>query len=222
MPRTHDASPDVRRAVALAVPAAVPAGMALVFPALVRLLGPRRGFSAAFAVYWSLNLGLALALLGPRRAACLLARRPVESSSPLLAALLLTAPPLAAAAHAVALRLDDPDAPSVAVSAGVAGLNAVSEELLWRGLPAELFPDDALRGWLWPALGFTLWHAAPLWASPQPRRVRLFVGAAVMGLGFGRLTWRSRSLRGTVAAHALTDLSLVQAVTYWLGDGFGL
>ena len=208
--------------MALAIPAAVPAGMALLFPALVRLLGPRRGFLAAFAVYWSLNLGLAMALLGPRRAACLLGRRPAESPSPPLAAVLLAVPPLGAAATAVALRLDDPDAPSLAVSAGVAGLNAVSEELLWRGLPAELFPDDALRGWLWPALGFTLWHAAPLWASPHPRRARLFAGAAVMGLGFGWLAWRSRSLRGAVAAHALTDLSLVQAVSYWLGDGFGL
>jgi membrane protease YdiL (CAAX protease family) len=221
-PQTRGASPDVRRAVALAVPAAVPAGMALLFPALVRLLGPRRGFLAAFAVYWWLSLGLTVALLGPRRAARLLVRRPRASAPPLLAAAVLATPPLGAGAMALALPSDGVVATPLAVSAAIAGMNAVSEELLWRGLPAEFFPDDALRGWLWPALGFTLWHAAPLWVSPHPRWARLFAGAAVMGAGFGYLTWRSGSVRPTVAAHALTDFGLVQAVAYWLGDDLGL
>ena len=48
-----------------------------------------------------------------------------------------------------------------AVATGIGITNALAEETLWRGVPAETFPDDPLRGWLWPAVGFTAWHLVP-------------------------------------------------------------
>lgn len=40
-------------------------------------------------------------------------------------------------------------------------MNALGEELLWRGLFLEVFPGEVFRGALWPLFGFALWHLAP-------------------------------------------------------------
>jgi hypothetical protein len=53
------------------------------------------------------------------------------------------------------------------------------------------FPDDVVRGWLWPAIGFTVW--------------------------FGWVAWRTGSLRLTMPAHLLTDASGLPAARFWLG-----
>jgi hypothetical protein len=45
--------------------------------------------------------------------------------------------------------------------AGIAVVNGVGEELLWRGAYLDTFPEDAWRGAVWPWVGFTLWHPAP-------------------------------------------------------------
>lgn len=109
---------------------------------------------------------------------------------------------------------------AVAVAAGVGVTNALAEEALWRGLPVAVFPDDAVRGWLWPAAGFTAWHLVPLAArSSGPRRsTGVLLGAAMIGLGHGWIAQRTRSLTAVSAAHAVTDSCGVRpAATIWLG-----
>jgi hypothetical protein len=104
-----------------------------------------------------------LGLLGRTRVRALLRQpaRPLPSPRWLAAAALLV-PPLGAAGSELAPELGNAGPAVVATAASVAVVNAAGEELLWRGLFVATFPDDPVRGWLWPAVGFTAWHLAPL------------------------------------------------------------
>ena len=109
-----------------------------------------------------------------------------------------------------------------AVATGIGITNALAEETLWRGVPAETFPDELLRGWLWPAVGFTAWHLVPLSTrkTTAPRRASLLLGAAAIGLGYGWIAQRTQSLAAVTPAHAVTDSCGVRpARTIWLSRG---
>jgi membrane protease YdiL (CAAX protease family) len=98
--------------------------------------------------------------------------------------------------------------------------NALAEEVFWRALPVALFPDHPVRGWLWPAVGFTAWHLVPLRsARTDPGRTAvLLFGAGFIGLGYGRVAFKTRSIAATFVPHAMTDASGVRlAKTMWLG-----
>jgi membrane protease YdiL (CAAX protease family) len=88
--------------------------------------------------------------------------------------------------------------------------------------PVAVFPDDPVRGWLWPAAGFTAWHLVPLDArsSTTRRRYAVLVGAAVIGLGHGWIAQRTRSLALVTLVHALTDAYGIRpAKAIWLREG---
>jgi hypothetical protein len=205
------------RALTLAIPLAVPVGMRMLFPLLARRLGARRGYQTGFAVYWSGCYLVPLALLGRRRVWALLG----EPARPLprpgwLGALALLIPPLGAVGTELVPALRQADPALVTTAGVVAAVNATGEELLWRGLFVATFPQDVVRGWLWPAIGFTVWHLAPASVRP-PRQGRLFlVGSALIGGGFGWVAWCTRSLRWTLPAHLVTDASGLSAARFWL------
>ena len=208
-----------RRYVAVSLPAVMPVAMKAVFQATTRRYGPRRGYQAGFAIYWA-SCWAAAALVGPRRLRQLWqVPEPVLPAPLALSTAVLLAPPLGGLAtqwvpHA---RASGPVA--VAVTAGVGTTNALAEEVFWRGIPVATFPDDPMRGWLWPAIGFTAWHLIPLTMRPSNagRRTSLLAGAAVIGLGYGWIAFSTRSLAITGLAHALTDSSgLLPVRANWL------
>ena len=213
------ASRRLVRPTATALPVAVPVGMRLLFPALARRLGERRGYLTGFAVYWAGCVLLPVALLGRRRVRALLREpaAPLPAPRPLAAAALLV-PPLGAAGAELLPALADADLPPVATSAALAAVNATAEELLWRGLMVATFPDDPVRGWLWPAAGFTAWHLAPLSVRPSRRGTAGFLaGAGLIGIGLGWVAQRTGSLRRTLPAHIVTDACGLRAAKPWLG-----
>ena len=198
----------------------MPVAMEAVFQVTTRRYGPRRGYQAGFAIYWASCWAAAAALVGPRRLRQLWqVPEPLLPPPLALSTAVLLAPPVGGLAtlwgpHA---RASGPVA--VAVTAGVGTTNALAEEVFWRGIPVATFPDDPVRGWLWPAIGFTAWHLVPLTMRPSNtrRRTSLLAGAAVIGLGYGWIALRTKSLAITGPAHALTDSSGLQPVqANWL------
>jgi hypothetical protein len=64
--------------------------------------------------------------------------------------------------HRTAPQLRNADPTVLATAVTVANVHAAAEELLWHSLFVATFPDDPVRGWLWPAIGFTAWHPSPV------------------------------------------------------------
>jgi membrane protease YdiL (CAAX protease family) len=136
-----------------------------------------------------------------------------------LSAAVLMAPPLGGLATQWVPNARASGPLAVVVAAGVGTTNALAEEVFWRGIPVATFAEDQVRGWLWPALGFTAWHLVPLTTRPASsrRRAAVLAGAAVVGLGYGWIALRTRSLALVAPAHALTDSSGVVPVrAIWL------
>jgi len=75
-----------------------------------------------------------------------------------------------------------------------------------------------VRGYLYPAVGFALWHLVP--QSIHPSRMRggtksFLAGAFFIGLGHGWVAWRTRSIRWTVLTHILTDFLGLGGLIYF-------
>ena len=194
----------------------VPASMAALFGLLSRRLAPRTAYNIGFAVYW---LGWCIAFplwrLGPRRAARLLTqgRRPSITEVALL---------LLPVAGAVGTQLVPNrravTRPVAGVMIGTGALNAVAEELLWRGVFLHEFPDDVLRGAVWPLAGFSIWHLAPQIVLPSRfGRWQFLLGAAIVGSTSTFSAWRSNGLRNCLLPHIATDACGVTAARFRLG-----
>lgn len=198
----------------------MPLAMRAVFSATTRRYGPARGYQAGFAIYWVSCWGLAGSVMGRQRLLGLW--RVPEQLLPTprgLSAAVLVAAPLGGFASQWVPNARASGPLAVAVAVGVGTTNALAEEVFWRGVPGATFPDDSLRGWLWPAFGFTAWHLVPLTTRPSSprRRAALLAGAAMVGLGYGWIALRTQSLALVAPVHALTDSSGVRPVrANWL------
>jgi len=103
-------------------------------------------------------------------------------------------------------------------SAALAIVNAIAEEILWRGIYPRVFPRQLVRGYLYPAVGFALWHLVP--QSIHKSRMRsgtkaFLAGAFFIGLGHGWVAWRTRSIRWTVLTHILIDFLGLGGLIYF-------
>lgn len=205
-----------RRRATLAAPVSVPLSMGVVFALLRRRLEPRSAYNTGFAVYW---LGWCAAfplwVLRPRGVGQILGslRRPGLAETGLLAL------PVAGAVATELLphrRLVDLPVGGVMVTTAV--VNAVAEELLWRGTFLAQFPGDVVRGAVWPLAGFTCWHLAPQLVLPSSRgRAAFLVGAAAVGASSTAVAWSTGGLRAVLLPHMLTDACGVRAARFRLG-----
>jgi hypothetical protein len=204
-----------RRRRALAGPVLVPVSMAAAFTVLDRLLGPRRSYNAGFALYWAgWCFAFPLWVLGGRRAMRVLSG---GTRPPVIDAVWLVLPVAGAATAELLPNRRAVDRKVAVMMAGSALVNAVGEELLWRG-PTWTPSGDVWRGAIWPWAGFTLWHLAPQIVLPSHHgRAGFLGGAAVVGAASARMAWTTRGLRWTLVPHILTDTCGVRAALFRLG-----
>jgi hypothetical protein len=209
-------SDEVRRLVVLLTPAAVPVTMAAVFTVLRGRLNPRAAYNLGFAIYWGgWCLAVPVVVLGPRRAVRVLAsgRRPSRGE-----ALALLLPVIGGLTSECLPRRRFVDGRVLAMMVGSAAVNAPAEELLWRGMFLEVFPEDRVLGSLWPLAGFSLWHLAPQMVFPSRHgRWGFVAGAAVVGAASALVSWRTRGLRWVLLPHIATDACGVTAARFRLG-----
>jgi len=210
-----------RRTFASTVPALMPVVMRAVFLATTNTFGRHRGYQAGFAVYWATCWAAAAGIAGPRRLARTFRR---GSSLPVPRALAIVAlafPAVGAVVTEFAPHVRRVGPAATAASIGIGLTNALAEEAFWRALPVAVFPDDPVRGWLWPAAGFTTWHVVPLRTAGAPagRTTALIVGAGLIGLGYGWVAFKTHSVAQTIGPHAITDASGVRvAQRMWLDE----
>ena len=105
----------------------------------------------------------------------------------------------------------------IATAATVAEINAPLEELLWRASYAELWPDNPWLGYVWPSIGFALWHLAPQVIHPSRMGSGRYTAASLaLGLSWGYVAWTNRSVRWTTLSHVLTDGSGIENARFFL------
>jgi membrane protease YdiL (CAAX protease family) len=206
----------MRRAVVTMIPVAVPLTMAAVFAGLRRCMSARNAYNAGFAVYW---LGWCLSvpawLLGPRTAVRLVVSgRRLQRDRLILLAL----PIGGALATQLIPHRREVDMPTALTMVSTGLINAVGEELLWRGVFMHEVRHRAWLSQVWALIGFAAWHFAPQLILPsQLGRGRFVAGSAAVGLASTAAAWTSGGLRQVVVAHAMTDACGVRAARFRLG-----
>jgi hypothetical protein len=210
---------DGRRAVALALPVAVPLAMVATFHVTRDRLGDHWGYVAGFGAYWATCAGLSVALLGRSRMRHLFRDVRPRLGRPAALGLALLAWPAAGAITTRFIPEMGGATPAMLVTIlGVAVANAVLEEILWRGVYITLWPGNRWLGWLWPAVGFAAWHFAPQVIHPSSMGSGVFVAASFfLGLTWGWVAFRTGTLRLVSISHVLTDGSGVRSALYFLG-----
>jgi membrane protease YdiL (CAAX protease family) len=87
--------------------------------------------------------------------------------------------------------------------------NGFFEELLWRGVYMELFPDRIHLRMIWPSIGFALWHYAPGHISPDGHVWGLVVGAGLMGFYWNFLAKKTGTIWWGILAHVLGGMIMI-------------
>lgn len=212
--------PSARQIVLLLAPPLLLLATYLSFQKLVRRFGPKRGYLGGFLVYWiGWCLLLPLWVLGPSQLRELFRDRHPRLGRPRwLGLLCLGLPLLLGYGYEFPRVLRKVQGATVFLLSGILALvNGTLEEVLWRGTYLRVFPDSWLLGTLYPTLGFAVWHFAPQSVFPNPRpggNLLLVVVAGVMGLLWGWVAKRTRSIRWTVVSHVLFDYSGLGARIY--------
>jgi len=210
-----------RRVAGTVLPVVMPVVMQGIFRAAADRFGRHRGYQAGFAAYWAACWAAAAVVAGPRRLADTFRppQHPLPTPRPLAYAA-LAAPPVGAVISEFLPHARRAGAAAIGTSIFVGSTNALAEEAFWRAMPVAVFPDDPVRGWLWPAAWFTAWHLVPLTAAGAGRRrtFKLLTGAALIGVGYGWIAAKTGSVARVVGPHAVIDVSGVRtAKEFWLG-----
>lgn len=202
-PQRFSSSPW-RHGLVVATPILVPGSMWALFSSLKGRMSARRAYNAGFTAYWAgWCFGFPLWVLGPRRSVAVLrtGRRPTLGETALLGFVVAGAVGTAFIPH-----LRRVDVPVATVMLSTAAVNAVGEELLWRGMFLEEFGERVALAAIWPWLGFTAWHLAPQVVLPSSHgRWRFTAAAGLVGAASTATAWRCGGLRATLLGHILTD-----------------
>jgi hypothetical protein len=211
-----------RKITLLIAPVAILISMLFAFSLLTKLLGFKWGYFVAFVLYW-LVWGLLFPhwILGVEGLKNIFRSVAAPLAQPaLLYFVLLVLPPLLAGITAFRANVSKANLLVFLISAGLALVNGTLEEVLWRGTFITVFSDQLVLGYLYPALGFAVWHLAPqiVHRSSMPGgTVSFILGALFLGLCWGWVAWRTRSIRWTVISHVLTDFMGLGALVYLRG-----
>jgi uncharacterized protein len=192
----------------------------LIFTCAVALVGLKPGYLIGFLFYWIFwCLAFPIWLLG-RDAVFSMFRKVAEplGRPKWLGAILLFALPLFTLSYAFPMQLPKATLIIVALSALIALVNASCEEILWRGVYFKAFPGSIWWGYLYPAIWFGLWHYAPqsVLASSYPGGAHsLVLFAVILGLMWGWIAWKTKSIRWVTMAHIILDFSGLGALFYF-------
>jgi membrane protease YdiL (CAAX protease family) len=87
--------------------------------------------------------------------------------------------------------------------------NGFFEEVLWRGMYMELFPNNIPLRIVWPSIWFALWHYIPGSISPSGNVLGLMIGSGLMGFYLSFLAKRTGTIWWTIIAHAIGGFIMI-------------
>jgi membrane protease YdiL (CAAX protease family) len=87
--------------------------------------------------------------------------------------------------------------------------NGFFEEVLWRGVYMELFPDNILFRIMWPSIWFALWHYVPGSLSPDGNVLGLIIGSGLLGFYLSFLAKKTGTIWWTIVAHTIGGFIMI-------------
>jgi membrane protease YdiL (CAAX protease family) len=168
----------------------------------------RIGWYLGLVVYWLTWCGaFPLWLLGRERIATL--ARPRRPTVGLL--LLALVPLIGAALYRLVpgMSYEKPKVWVLLLLLSTTFGNGFFEEVLWRGVYLELFPDDVLWRLVWPGVWFALWHYVPGSVAPGGNVLGLMIGSGMMGFYLAFLAKRTGTIWWTIVAHTLGGMIMI-------------
>lgn len=213
-------SSSARRVILILVPWVLLVSTYIAFTVLSDCLGPKLGYFLAFVFYWLVWCYIfPIYVLGFKGFKKIFAKAPLPFGKPSwVGIILLLVPSLLAGSTVFIVKLKHADLLIILVSLGLALVNATGEEVLWRGVYIRSFPDNVFMGYLYPSIGFALWHISPqsVHSTTMPGGMYSFLaGALFLGLCWGWVAWKSKSIRWTVYSHILTNFLGLGATIYF-------
>ena len=200
-----------RRVFLIGLPVLLLSSTALVFAALARWLGRDLGYVLGFAFYdlvWCILVPLLL--LGRKGFLGLFSERvPLFSKENWLPATLLVITTVVAVAMYWDNIANIASTPIALILVGIPVniVNSTCEEMLWRGVYARAFPNRLFLGFIYPAIGFAVWHISPQLVMPSEGGMLPFVVSAFfLGLVYGLAAYRTGSVRWTALSHSLNGI----------------
>lgn len=83
--------------------------------------------------------------------------------------------------------------------------NGFFEEVLWRGVYAQLFPEKIFHRIIWPSLWFALWHYVP-GSIFGDNMASLMIGAGIFGLYLSYMTKKTNTIWWAIITHFLCGI----------------
>ncbi len=87
--------------------------------------------------------------------------------------------------------------------------NGFFEEVLWRGVYMQLFPENYFFRIIWPSTWFALWHYVPGSVSPSGNVIGLIIGAGFLGVYSSYLAKWTNTIWWSIVAHTLGGIIMV-------------
>ncbi len=203
----------------IAMPPVLIASMYAAFWCLTSWLGFPSGYLAAFTAYWIGWCVLTPTLILGRRAVLNLFTTPTVPFTRLGGTMhiLLWWPLAFPLAFSFLPRIASTPLPIVIASIVLGVIIGVTEELLWRGLYVNAFPNRLSLNTIYPSIAFGVWHLCPLSVLPSryPGGALTFIAYSVaLGLSYAYYARRAGSIRWCTVSHCIHDALGLGAVAY--------
>ena len=106
---------------------------------------------------------------------------------------------------------------SIIIAFFYAVLNGFIEELFWRGLFNKAFDDNIIFAFIYPVIMFAGWHIALTLVKGMTYtggNISLLAGASFMGVLWGFVAYKTKSVRYTTVAHIITNFFAFSGLIY--------
>lgn len=197
-----------KQKIAIIAPLILTAVMYPVFQLLSRALGETIGWYLGLAMYWLVWGGVfPWLMIGKTSIQTMI--RPQKLTGGIF--LLVLFPLLMAGIYRFATGMEY-DKPTVWVFLLLVSTNLGNgffEEVLWRGMYLELFPDSVFFRIVWPSIWFALWHYAPGSVSPTGNAIGLMIGSGMMGFYLSFLANKTGTIWWTMIAHMIGGFIMI-------------
>ncbi|MFW9888665.1 MAG: CPBP family intramembrane glutamic endopeptidase [Candidatus Thorarchaeota archaeon] len=182
----------------------------LVFSVSMDLFGRAIGYLVGFLSYWIVWCGLfPVLMIGKAEVAGLFRKSEPQFGNPTWLGIVLVSLPAVSSFvfNPFFMQIQEASLTVLIISILFAVANATSEEILWRGVYAHEFQESRVYGFVLPSIGFGFWHLAPQIVFPSSNPVLFSLFAISLGLPFGYVAFKTKSIRWLVLSHIILDFS---------------